>query len=287
MFKSLLGLAAFALASAQDINVNQYGSSPNMAVQFNGNSGSFKIFLGTGGVNSNVFFNIKYNTLLEVNSAGNAACQQGNQCTMTLGNQVTWNPISGVLNGVNYTGVVGSASATVTGMNGNFPVNVLITNTLFQQNTQVVMANNVTVDVIANTLKIAVNVTGWKAASDANSLQLQLKISSNANANLDPPVQPYQGNQKQVSLGTNGAYTAKILFETNAYLINSAGAYVSYPVTASASGNQNIVNLPINTAGDKMWWDPTVITSPNSAFTRALSLAAVVVALLAGVVTLF
>jgi hypothetical protein len=242
---------------------------------------------------SNVFYNIAYRSLEETDVNGNRV-GNGQQRKMTLGHNLVWSAASGTTNNVSWIGALGTGSATVQDTSGgSFPVDVVVSNKLYSQDTTIVTVSNRTMQVIANTLKVAVNVTGWQAASAANQLRLWIKMSSNQDADLDPNIQPAGTDKQKVHLTANGAYSAQIIFENWAYLQNSTGSFNKYNVTVantnSQSQNQQYIGLPINVHGGQMWWDPTILTVQNSsaALGHALSLAALLLALFAGVVTLW
>lgn len=275
-FLVALVAGACALLSRADITIAP--SSRNFEVTFNGNSGSFKLYLNSNG--SNTFYNIAYRDIQEVTSSGTSL---GNQRNLDLGSNVAWTQTSGA----GYVAVEGVAQGTI----ASNPVRVTIANNLTSVNTEVVVANNVTIPLIANTLKVAIMVEGWSVQTAGNLLRLHIKMSSNSkrsgsSEDINPDIQSAGSGKQKVQLAADGTYSAQILFEQHAYTVEN-GNWISHPVALSpdTTHNQQYINLPANTNGDTVFWDPTIVVVPNSATAYTLSIAAVVLAALAAVMT--
>jgi hypothetical protein len=283
---ALLALVAAYIAAGQTIGPQ----SRNFEVDFNGGSGSFKLYLNSNG--SNTFYNFAFRQLVEVDSSGTPISSSGSVRKMDLGSGVTWTPYTGT----QLVGVRGTAASDVPMSSGGgsptFPVAVTINCALSYVDTTATVSN-VTIPVIANTLKIAMNTTGWQMSSSSNKVRLWIKMSSNAKGggpdnNFAPPTSD-TNKGKVYKLPATGTYSAQIELEDYAYIDNGSGGLVKMPATVdtSSSQNQQYIDLPATTDGRTVFWDPVIAAVGNSALTAALSVGALVLALLAGTVTLF
>lgn len=181
---------------------------------------------------------------------------------------------NGTLNGVSFLYVNGTQTFSSTQAFGR-PV-IIWSSTLFAEQTDMTLRDNVTIPVLANVLKQAMSVKGWIASPQAQYLQLRMKISNNfPGSSKSWPFSPGSKNKKDVLLPTaDSPVSALLIFEDECY-VGDGMALAPVVLGMDGKNDTNTFNFPPTA---NLWWDPEITTYTNGAAATGLSIAALLLA---------
>lgn len=224
-------------------------------VDFNGNSGGFKMVLLRSNGTSSVgkpskrpckdFVNMRYQQVYELDPTGR---QVGSN----------WSPNFNLVAGTRtfMPNNVSSVYVDGTAFNSNNGATFTIKNDLFKNSSVVVMGNQ-TISVTKNVLKISFIVQNWPFRSINNTLAVSLKLNTNDKPS-DIPSRSKSGKNVQLKISPEDDAGVAAVFDLETY------AYVDGSTTASnvavtQSGNIYTIGLPY--FASSIFYDPSLYSS--------------------------
>jgi hypothetical protein len=277
-------LAAAVAAASGTAAAQQLTSPSGFRADFNGNSGSFKLYLvAVNGTTSNRFWNINYVSLSETDADGNALAppRRVHNLQMNL-SQGTSNVTMSGGNTSEYQWVR-AEQALPAGVAQPGGGSVVVTHAMYVADVTVTGPQNQSVAVARNTLKISVQVDNWLFDAAGNKLALSIKMSDNGGGGGAAPnagPSPAGGTTFLLPGDAGSGVAGAINLESTAFV--DGNGTNALPVGLSQQGNTYTLLFPH--FSQRVWYDPTVFATEQpagGAATAAVGAAGVLAALCA------
>jgi len=234
---ALLVVVCFAFAIAQ----NQQASTDDVTVQFVGSSGKIKLFPSN---DSNSFIMVSQSKLTEMTPSGNKVSANS---VNFVSEHLSWSAVTKTTNGSTtyYSTTYGGSSQSFS--LGSATVTFSLTANLYQTSA-VVPYGNSSVNVVSNSLKFSVSITGWPFNSNNNYLSYDITVED-------------KGGDQDGSLET----------VDNGQRVHLDGGYIEVPTTAIIDGVTKNINVTYTTVGQStinfefphfsqsLYYDPTIV----------------------------